>query len=51
METWLDELVEKEIRFGTEVERDDFKLAVKQFTKCWQLVANEIENIVKTHYK
>lgn len=44
----LDELVEEEMGSGTEVERDDFKSAVKQFTKRWKTVANKIKNMVKT---
>lgn len=42
MEARLNELVEEEMRFGTKVEKNDFKSAVKLFTNCWQTVANEI---------
>ena len=48
VEARLDELVEEEMESGTEVEKDDFKSAVEQFTNRWQTVANEIEDMVIT---
>lgn len=39
--------MEKKIGFKTKVIKDDFKSIVEQFTKYWEMVINEIIDIVK----
>ncbi|MCJ1470666.1 hypothetical protein MMC07_009312 [Pseudocyphellaria aurata] len=48
VETRIDELVEKEMGSGTEVERNDIKAAVEQFAGRWHTVTDEINDTVKT---
>lgn len=48
VKTQINELVEEEMGSGTEVERDDFKTAVEQFAERMQIVAQEIEDSVKS---
>lgn len=48
VETRIDELVDKEMRSGTEVERNDFKIAVKQFANRSQAVADGTNDSTKT---
>lgn len=44
----IEELVEEEMGSGTEVEQNDFKAAVEQFTKRYQEVAAELDNADQT---
>lgn len=48
VETRIDELVEKEMGSGTEMERNDIKAAVEQFAGRWHTVTDEISDTVKT---
>lgn len=42
----IEELVEEEMRLSTEVEQNDFKAAIGQFTKRYQKVATKLDDII-----
>lgn len=44
----INKLVEEELGSGTEVEKDDFKTAVEQFATRMKMVAQEINDSVKS---
>lgn len=46
MKTHIDELVDEEMRSGTEIERNDFKIVIETFTEQMKIVAQEIEDSV-----
>lgn len=45
----IDKLVEEEIGSGIEIEQNNFKIAIEQFTKQIEGIAWEINNIVKLY--
>lgn len=48
MKAQIDKLVEEETGFGTKLERDDFKTAVKSFFACMETVVQDIDDALKT---
>lgn len=48
MKAQIDELVEEEMGFDIEVEKNDFKTAIETFAKQIRIVAQEIEDSVQS---
>lgn len=44
----INKLVEEEMKFGMEVKRNNFKTAVETFATCMKMVAQNIDDILKT---
>lgn len=48
MKAWINKLVEEEMRFGTEVKKNNFKTVVETFDTCMETVAQNIDDILKS---